>query len=293
MGPAFAPSGSAPAMELTRVWGWGYPPASSAAIRRSGGSASSGQSAGSGGHHACSSCSASMTRPETVADPRQAHQHHHPGRDPDQRLDGQPLGHQRPLLVQLARQRLDRVLAHLDRAAGAQRPAPGPGGHPRGAAAGQPAALGVAHHAQRRERVGGVVAQAQRPPHRLAHQVHPVVADRQRRHPRGHPVVGRRAALGQLGQRRRRPPRRPRARPRRARRPSARSRPPAPTGRAPESRAPGVTPSAAPCGSSRIRITRAGTPPTTALAGTSWVTTAFVPITALSPTVTPRRMQAP
>ena len=46
-------------------------------------------------------------------------------------------------------------------------------------------------------------------------------------------------------------------------------------------------------GSSRIRITRAGTPPTTALAGTSEVTTELVPITALSPTVTPRRMQAP
>ena len=47
------------------------------------------------------------------------------------------------------------------------------------------------------------------------------------------------------------------------------------------------------CGASRMRITRAGTPPTTALAGTSFVTTAFVPMTALSPTVTPRRMHAP
>jgi hypothetical protein len=46
-------------------------------------------------------------------------------------------------------------------------------------------------------------------------------------------------------------------------------------------------------GSSRMRITRAGTPATTAFAGTSRVTTALVPITALSPTVTPRRMQAP
>ena len=46
-------------------------------------------------------------------------------------------------------------------------------------------------------------------------------------------------------------------------------------------------------GSSRMRSTRAGTPATTAFAGTSRVTTAFVPITALSPTVTPRRMQAP
>ena len=47
------------------------------------------------------------------------------------------------------------------------------------------------------------------------------------------------------------------------------------------------------CGASRIRSTRAGTPPTTASAGTSFVTTVLVPITALSPTVTPRRKQAP
>ena len=46
-------------------------------------------------------------------------------------------------------------------------------------------------------------------------------------------------------------------------------------------------------GASRIRISRAGAPPTTALAGTSVVTTELVPITALSPTVTPRRTQAP
>jgi hypothetical protein len=46
-------------------------------------------------------------------------------------------------------------------------------------------------------------------------------------------------------------------------------------------------------GAFRIRMSRAGTPPTTALAGMSFVTTAFVPITALSPTVTPRRMPAP
>ena len=46
-------------------------------------------------------------------------------------------------------------------------------------------------------------------------------------------------------------------------------------------------------GASRIRISRAGTPPTTAFAGTSFVTTALVPITALSPTAQPRRMHAP
>ena len=46
-------------------------------------------------------------------------------------------------------------------------------------------------------------------------------------------------------------------------------------------------------GAARIRISRAGTPPTTAFAGTSLVTTALVPITALSPTAQPRRMHAP
>ena len=43
-------------------------------------------------------------------------------------------------------------------------------------------------------------------------------------------------------------------------------------------------------GASRIRRTRAGTPPTTALAGTSLVTTELVPTTELSPTLTPRRI---
>ena len=47
------------------------------------------------------------------------------------------------------------------------------------------------------------------------------------------------------------------------------------------------------CGASRMRITRAGMPATTALAGTSLVTTELVPTIELSPTLTPRRMQAP
>jgi len=46
-------------------------------------------------------------------------------------------------------------------------------------------------------------------------------------------------------------------------------------------------------GASRMRITLAGTPPTTAFAGTSLVTTELVPMTLLSPTLTPRRMHAP
>src|SRR3954453_11275364 len=46
-------------------------------------------------------------------------------------------------------------------------------------------------------------------------------------------------------------------------------------------------------GASRIRRIRAGTPATTALSGTSRLTTAYVPTTVLSPTVTPRTKQAP
>ena len=78
------------------------------------------------------------------------------------------VGHHRPLLLELAGERVGGVLAHLDRAAGAQRPAAGPAGHPGRAAAGQPAPVGVAHHAQRRDAVDRVVAQAQRPADGLA-----------------------------------------------------------------------------------------------------------------------------
>jgi len=47
------------------------------------------------------------------------------------------------------------------------------------------------------------------------------------------------------------------------------------------------------CGASRIRNSRAGAPATTAFSGTSAVITELVPMIALSPTVTPRRRQAP
>ncbi len=46
-------------------------------------------------------------------------------------------------------------------------------------------------------------------------------------------------------------------------------------------------------GASRMRSTRAGTPPTTAFSGTSLVTTALVPTMLLCPMLTPRRMHAP
>jgi hypothetical protein len=45
-------------------------------------------------------------------------------------------------------------------------------------------------------------------------------------------------------------------------------------------------------GASRMRMMRAGAPATTALAGTSWVTTALAPMIELSPTRTPRRTHA-
>ena len=122
-----------------------------------------------------------------------------------QRLDGQPLGLDRPLLLELARERLDRVLADLDRAAGAERPAPGPGRHPVGAAAGEPAALGVAHHAQHRQRGRGVVAQPQRPAHRLQLEPQAVRVGLEVAQPGGEPVVRGRAAVLQRGDRRGRP----------------------------------------------------------------------------------------
>ena len=46
-------------------------------------------------------------------------------------------------------------------------------------------------------------------------------------------------------------------------------------------------------GASRMRMSLAGIPPTTALLGTLAVTTELVPMTALSPTRTPRSRQAP
>ena len=66
-----------------------------------------------------------------------------------------------------------------------------------------------------------------------------------------------------------------------------------PDRRAPAARAGATQPQRIVVGASRMRITRAGTPPTTALSGTSLVSTALVPTMLLSPTVTPRRTQAP
>ena len=94
------------------------------------------------------------------------------------------------------------------------------------------------------------------------------------------------------------PPRRARARPRRARPGPAppRPAPPRPAPPPPGNRPPppdGPYPHRNVFGAWRIRIRRAGAPPTTAFAGTSQVTTELVPITELSPTCTPRSTQAP
>ena len=111
-------------------------------------------------------------------------------------------GPHRPLLLELARQRLDRVLADLDRAARAERPAPGPGRHPGRAAAGQPAAGGVARHAEHRQRGGRVLAQPHRPPHRLQLEPQGVRVGLERAQPRCQAVVvRRRAAILELGDR--------------------------------------------------------------------------------------------
>ena len=121
----------------------------------------------------------------------------------DERLDPQALGLDRPLLAQLAGERVDRALADVDRAARAERPAPGPGGEPRRPAAGEPAALAVAGQAHRGDRARRVALdEAQRPAHRLQveHAAAPsrlLVADEAG----GEPVVARRAPVAQRGDR--------------------------------------------------------------------------------------------
>ena len=98
----------------------------------------------SAGHHACASCSWSGVTVGARGQPGLADEHDQVVRQPHERLAADALGGDRPLLVQLARERGERALALVDRAAGAERPAPGPGRQPGGAAAGQPAALAVA-----------------------------------------------------------------------------------------------------------------------------------------------------
>ena len=89
-----------------------------------------------------------------------------------------------PLLLELARERVDRVLPHLHRAARPERPAVGPRREPPGAPTREPAAVLGANHAQRGEAIGlECVHQPQRPAHGLELEL---AASRRRRcHRRG------------------------------------------------------------------------------------------------------------
>ena len=78
--------------------------------------------------------------------------------------------------LELAHERVGGALAEVDRAAGAERPAPGPRGDPRRAPAGQPAPVGGARDAQRGDAARGVAGdQPQRPAQRLQLDRDPVV----------------------------------------------------------------------------------------------------------------------
>ena len=134
--------------------------------------------------------------------PGQADEHHQPVGQRDQRLDRQPLRRHRPLLLELAAKRFHRVLADLDRPAGAECPAAGPGRDPRRASPGQPAAVGVAREAQRGQRPRRVLAhQPQRPAHRLQLELESPLARLVSRQPGREPVVRRRAAVLEGGDR--------------------------------------------------------------------------------------------
>ena len=174
------------------------PRASILPIRRSRGSASAGQLDTSAGHQANSSCSSSGTGSASEATRREADQHRQAAGQPDERLDPQPLGLEPPLLAQLARERGHRALSEFHRAAGTKRPAVGPGGHPRGAAPGEPTSVRRAHDAQRGERVARrAVQEAQRPARRLELQLEVVARLAVARQARGQAVVRGRAALAQ------------------------------------------------------------------------------------------------
>ena len=77
-----------------------------------------------------------------LGQPCLADEHDEPLGQAQQRLAADALGRDRPLLLELADERVGGALAEIDRAAGAERPAPGPRGDPRRPAPGQPAAVG-------------------------------------------------------------------------------------------------------------------------------------------------------
>ena len=95
-------------------------------MRRSGSSASSGHCATSAGHHAWASCSASRTTSAPVGQPGLPTNITSRWGSRTSASQRSALGLDRPLLAQLARERVGGLLADVDRAAGAERPAPGP-----------------------------------------------------------------------------------------------------------------------------------------------------------------------
>ena len=172
-------------------------------MSRNGSSACVGQSAGSAGHHSWASCSGLAVTVAPAGSPCLPDEHRDLCRQADQRLDGESLSSHRPLLGELAGERLHGVLVDLDRARSAERPAPGPGRQPARASPGQPAALGVPDDAQRRQRARAAAGQQpQRPAHRLALQAQRSPIDRVVAQPGGEAVVAGRAAIAQLPQRR-------------------------------------------------------------------------------------------
>ena len=138
-----------------------------------------------------------------VGQPGEADDHDEAVGQAHERLDRHALGLHRPLLVELAGQRMGRALADVDRTAGTERPAARPGGQPRRAAAGEPAPVGGAGHGERRHRLRGVaVDEPQRPARRLQLE-HEVLAALGVRHEAARqPVVTRGATLAQRGDRR-------------------------------------------------------------------------------------------
>ncbi len=140
---------------------------------------------------------------DALGEPRLPDEHDEPVRQAQQHLAAHALGRDRPLLAQLAHERVGGALAEVDRAAGAERPAPGPRGDPRGAPSGEPAPVGGAGDAQRGHALRGVaVDQPERPAQRLhldreAQLVLAVVDEA-----RGDAVVAWRAAFLQLPDRR-------------------------------------------------------------------------------------------
>ena len=136
--------------------------------------------------------------PRAGRQPGLADEHDHVVRQADERLAAHALGLDGPLLAQLAHERLRRGLAEVDGPARAERPAPGPGREPGGAASGQPAALAVAHGAERRERARRMALdEAQRPAHRLELEHQAAVAARWSTSRAPTPSWRRRAAVAQ------------------------------------------------------------------------------------------------